>query len=307
MRKWLNVYFGFSRREFNGLVGLVTLIWIVILFPYAYAFVVGEEPVTEADRQAVMQLALAEKERLSKKQGYKSLAHYREETGATTRQVKLFIFDPNTIDLATWEQLGLSERQAGAIIRYREKGGKFRKKEDLQKMYTISAEMYHRIAPYVRIGKADEPGTDFGQKQAGKSGPIQMPPVLIEVNGADTSELDKIKGIGSTFAKRIVKYRERIGGFHKKEQLMEVFGLDSAKFMEIKDQVTIDLTKLRKIKINTAEIDDFKNHPYIRYKEANALIAYRKQHGNYSNIADLNKVAILNPEMINRLAAYLEF
>nr|WP_121273956.1 helix-hairpin-helix domain-containing protein [Pedobacter schmidteae] len=305
MRKWLNVYFGFSRREFNGLIGLIILIWIVILFPYAYAFVVGEEPVTEADRQAVMQLALAEKERLKKIRGYKE--HYGEETVDTDRQGELFIFDPNTIDRGTWEQFGLSERQAGAIIRYREKGGRFRKKEDLQKMYTISTEVYHRIAPFIRIGKVDEPGRDFEQKQVGKSGRLHMPPVLIEVNGADTTELDKIKGIGSTFAKRIVKYRERIGGFYKKEQLMEVFGLDSAKFIEIKDQVTIDVTKLRKIKINTAAVEDFKNHPYIRYKQANALVAYRKQHGNYSNIADLNKVAILNPETIDRLAAYLEF
>lgn len=110
-----------------------------------------------------------------------------------------------------------------------------------------------------------------------------------------------------TFANRIIKYRERIGGFYKKEQLMEVFGLDSVKYEEIKDQIVIDLTKLKRINVNTAEFADFKNHPYIRYKQVNALIQYRKQHGNYSNIADLNKVAILNQETINRLAAYLEF
>jgi competence protein ComEA len=109
------------------------------------------------------------------------------------------------------------------------------------------------------------------------------------------------------FANRIVKYRARIGGFYKKEQLMEVFGLDSVKYTEIKDQIIVDVSKIKKININTVEIEDFKNHPYIRYKQVNALVQYRKQHGKYSNFADLNKVAILNQETIDRLAAYLEF
>lgn len=88
---------------------------------------------------------------------------------------------------------------------------------------------------------------------------------------------------------------------------MEVFGLDSLKYNEIKDQVEIDVSGIKKINVNTAGFEDFKNHPYIRYKQVNALIQYRKQHGNYSNIADLNKVAVFSQETIDRLAAYLEF
>ncbi|MNL38591.1 Helix-hairpin-helix motif protein [compost metagenome] len=86
-----------------------------------------------------------------------------------------------------------------------------------------------------------------------------------------------------------------------------MFGLDSAKFDEVKGQVILDLSGIKKINVNTAGADDFRNHPYIRYKQVNALIQYRKQHGNYSNIADLNKVLILNQETISRLAPYLEF
>ncbi|MNL44018.1 Helix-hairpin-helix motif protein [compost metagenome] len=86
-----------------------------------------------------------------------------------------------------------------------------------------------------------------------------------------------------------------------------MYGLDSIKYNEIKDQVQIDASRIKKINVNTANFDDFKFHPYIRYKQVNALIQYRKQHGNYSNIADLNKVVILDQETIDRLTAYLEF
>lgn len=301
MKKWLDIYFGFSRREFNGLLALVCLIVMVMLVPPVYRLMIPEPPITAEERKALLKLAMREKPK--KKLGHWNKRAFGEERN--TRKPDLFAFDPNTIGQMEWESLGLSARQASAILKYRAKGGKFRKVEDLEKMYTISRQMFIRLAPYVRI--ADRPGgTKYVQS-------LHMPyrkpemKVMVELNAADTTELDRIKGIGRVFANRIVKYRERIGGFCKKEQLMEVFGLDSAKYDEIKDQVMVDLSILKKINVNTAEFNDLKNHPYIRYKQINAIIQYRKQHGNYSNIADLNKVVILNQETIKRLEPYLEF
>lgn len=302
MRKWLNAYFGFSRNEFNGLMALTVVIVLVMVFPYAYGLLKTEAPVTEAEKLAVMKLALADQQKVSKLAIHKRI---RRSPGKKTADP--FIFDPNAIDQPGWEELGLSAKQAQAILRYRKKGGNFKRPEDLKKMYTISESMYARLAPYVRIAANDTHNDAFKSKIYPKQAYAKAVPVIIEINGADTTELDKIKGIGMTFANRIVKYRERVGGFYKKEQLMEVFGLDSVKYLEIKDQVRIDASRLKKININTASAEDFKGHPYLRYKQVNALIQYRKQHGNYSNIADLNKVAILNQETINRLAAYLEF
>lgn len=301
MKKWLNIYFGFSRKEVDGLLVLIGLIGLIMLIPYIYGLVKQDEPVTGIEEAAVLKLALTEKEKVLTRESNRS-----QFKNPAKNKAKPFVFDPNTIGQADWEQLGLSAKQASAILRYIERGGRFRKTEDLQKMYTISAEMYRSLAPYIRINEGNiEDNTR--SKQYTHQLPDQKTPVIIDVNAADTTELDKIKGIGMTFANRIVKYRERIGGFHRKEQLMEVFGLDSVKYNEIKDQVLIDASRIKKININTAGIEDFKNHPYIRYKQVNALIQYRKQHGNYGNIADLNKVAILNQETIDRLAAYLEF
>jgi len=302
MNKWLNTYFGFKRKEVNGLLVLLGLIGLIMLIPYIYGLVKQPESITRIEEEAVLKLALAEKERIAAVTNHVPRFKY-----ATKNKAKLFVFNPNTISQADWEQLGLSAKQASAILRYIERGGRFRKTEDLRKMYTINAEMYGKLAPYVMITPADTGGLKSKYSVYAIHKPDKKAPPLIEINSADTIELDKIKGIGMTFANRIVKYRDRIGGFHKKEQLMEVFGIDSVKYNEIKDQVEVDASGIKKININTANIEDFKNHPYIRYKQVNALIQYRKQHGNYGNIADLNKVVVLNQETINRLAAYLEY
>lgn len=297
IKQWFSKYFNFNRREFNGLTTLIFLILLVMAFPYVYQWIKPEEPITKAEQMAVLKLSLADQERLVQLNTYK-----KRFDGRVTKRYRLFVFDPNKIGQADWEKLGLSPKQAQAILKYRAKGGRFRKTEDLQKIYTINEVLYKRLVPYVSIANEEE--TDKRLRHQ-----VYVKPELaaVEINGADTIELDKIRGIGMVFANRIVKYRKRIGGFYKKEQLMEVFGLDSVKYNEIKGQVTLDTGKLKKININTAQFDDFKNHPYIKYKQVNALIQYRKQHGNYSNIADLYKVAIMNQETVSRLSPYLEF
>lgn len=301
MKKWLNIYFGFSTKEASGLLVLVGAIGIAMLIPYVYGLVKPHEPITEIEKAAVLKLVLTEKEKILHRENNR-----RRFKIPAKNKAELFNFDPNTIDQADWERLGLSPKQALVIIKYVERGGKFRAAEDLQKMYTINEELYKALAPYVKIRSVDVRGNKYEPKIYGRQISAKKNPV-VEINAADTIELDKIRGIGMTFAHRIIKYRDRIGGFYKKEQLREVFGIDSVKYNEIEDQIVIDKSKLKKINVNTANFEDFRNHPYIRYKQVNALIAYRKQHGNYSNIADLNKVAILNEETINRLAAYLEF
>lgn len=299
MRKLLNTYFGISRREYNGMLALMVLIAGIAAIPQLYEIMLPAGKTKDHDRPVAIEMSADSREK----------RHYprKVETQIKIRQ-ELFVFDPNTIGIEEWQSLGLSARQAAAIIKYRKKGGKFRKAEDLQKMYTISDEMYKRLLPYVSIEPKPRDAT-FYVKRGDTVKPEYKKQVLniIEVNHADSAALVEIKGIGPAFAIRIIKYRERIGGFHKKEQLMEVFGLDSLKFKEIKNQISLDTASLRKISINAAMSGDFKNHPYIKYKQANALVQYRKQHGDYRNIADLRKVLILDAETINRLAPYLSF
>lgn len=117
-----------------------------------------------------------------------------------------------------------------------------------------------------------------------------------------------IKGIGGAFATRVLRYRERLGGFQHQTQLMEVYGLDSIKYNEIKDQISMSSIPLKVVNINTAVFNDLKSNPYLSsYKQIDAIIQYRKQHGNYAGPSDLNKVLILNQDVIDKMIPYLSF
>jgi len=292
MRKWLNIYFSFTKREYNGLLVMVVMIIIVTAIPYIYERFFYEQLDPDEQRLAIKKLELVA---LEKKQWRHNVK--------IAKEAKLFSFDPNNTTLQQWQSLGFSVRQAEVLLRYVKKGGRFRKKEDLQKMYPVSAGMYSRLAPYIRIQPADT----ISYANRYKSRPAEYKPVIVALNTADTIALDAIKGVGPAFARRIFKYRERLGGFYQKEQLLEVYGLDSAKYAEIKDQVTVDQNGLRKIYINRVEFADLKGHPYLTFKQISAIIQFRKQHGNYANIAELKKVAILSAGTVEKLAPYISF
>ena len=292
------MYFSFSKREFNGLLILVTLVAFISLLPYLLEdrWRVAEQ--SAGDRKAIQELTMMMAEEQSDWRNNKADAD-------RTKRPILFKFDPNLISAAQWQQLGLSPKQAAAIMNYRSRGGKFYKPEDLKKMYTISAALYEELLPYVQITGSSDSTYITRYKLPARI--TKTAALLIALNTADTLELDKIKGIGPAFARRIVSYRDRLGGFYKKEQLLEVFGLDSLKFQEIKDQVYVDEAKVVKVNLNTAVYETLKNHPYLRSKQINAILQYRKQHGNYSNIADLKKVAILSATDVERLEPYFSF
>ncbi|MET4142570.1 helix-hairpin-helix domain-containing protein [Pedobacter sp. UYP1] len=300
MQKWLSSYFNFSKREYNGLLAMVILIVLIRAIPVGYSFFFPEQADPEAERLVINKLILMKSEREN--------AVRQQKLTTPAFQSVLFNFDPNLIDTDDWQRLGLSAKQAGVMARYKKKGGRYFKKEDLQKMYVISPEMYERLIPYISIDlekeqKLQQPKPEYPAKRY----PGQPKFVFIPLNSADTLQLMEVSGVGPAFARRIFNYRQRLGGFYKKEQLLEVYGLDSLKYAEIKDQLSLDDQALIRINLNTALFDDLKNHPYLKYKQVNAIIQFRKQHGNYGNIADLRKVAILSAETIEKLAPYISF
>lgn len=298
MKKWLINHYGFSKRNLNGLFVLLLLILVATLAPSIYRlYFLKPASIDPNEALALQQLEMVD--RYAKRYDKNT----RNEIEDTSDQLPVYYetFDPNLIDEKKWQQFGLSYKQAIAIVNYVKKGGRFYKPEDLKKMYTISPEKYEALLPYVVLSESKP----FEKKTM----PIYTKKelVMVEINTADTLELDKIRGVGIAFAKRIIRYRERLGGFYSKEQLFEVFGIDTPKFDEIKDQIKIDVGAIRKLNINTVEFEDLKRYPYLSFKQMNAIIQYRKQHGPYKSIADLNKVLILRPETIEKMAPYLSF
>jgi competence ComEA-like helix-hairpin-helix protein len=296
MKTWITNYFSLTKRQYNALLALIGLTALVIVTPYIYeSILLQDETLTDFETKAIQELDMISQE------NYKSYSRHTVEDSKV--KISLFKFDPNQIEIEDWKKLGLSMKQAQSILNYRSKGGKFYKPDDLKKMYAISPAVLDRLRPYIIIeNELKNDGKNFEPKSFPRK---ELP--IIEINGADTIGLDQIKGIGAAFARRIFNYRERLGGFCRKEQLREVYGIDSLKFEEIKAQIQIDPSMIKKININTADFEILKIHPYLKYKQINAIIQYRKQHGNYTSIADLKKILILNPQTIEQIAPYLQF
>lgn len=298
MRIWLNKHFGFSKGEFNGLLFLVLLIIVIKAIPFIYDYYKPVEKDDPALLSQIQHLKVVEEER-------PAYTRERNDASGRVKNIRFFNFDPNTLPAKGWQSFGLSPKQAAAIVNYTRKGGRFYKPEDLQKMYTISPELYRKLLHYVQI--AEKPAANNKSFAPFEKKAYVKKTVIVDINTADSAELDEIKGIGGAFAKRIIKYRERLGGFYKTEQLMEVYGLDEQKYKEIKDQVSIGKASLKTININTAVFNDLKSNPYLSFKQINAIIQYRKQHGNYTGIDDLKKVVLLNQEVIDKISPYISF
>ena len=309
MRTQLRALFSFTDSERNGVIVLLIVIIILSLFISLQKIFITlpKEDFTAFDafiaqlkekkdsafvtNEAETQHPKPAAPDLYEEAGQHSVYHARE----------LFNFDPNGLPVDDWVRLGLSPAQARAVKNFEAKGGKFESKEDVKKLFVISAERYHELEPYIVLPEKKI-------KQEMTSSPVSRPPSLpaiVELNTADSSLLTSINGIGPVFANRILTYRERLGGFYSKEQLLEVFGMDAEKFAGIKDHVKADSTYIRKININTAQVSDLKKLPYFSPAAANALVNYRKAHGNFKSVEGIRACALITGELYRKIAPYL--
>lgn len=128
----------------------------------------------------------------------------------------------------------------------------------------------------------------------------------ININKADSFELRKLNGIGEVYASRIVRYRNWLGGFHKKEQLIEVYGVDSALYDSIKEYLWLQEDSIKKININKCSIRELSAHPYISYKVAKLVVKYREHNGVYSQLKELKSIPLIDEQLFRKIAFYLE-
>lgn len=130
---------------------------------------------------------------------------------------------------------------------------------------------------------------------------------VIELNSADTAELRCLYGIGPVFAKRIVQYRNLLGGFFCKEQLLEVYGMDEDRYAGIVGHIVIDTTLVKKLAVNELSIAELKRHPYLDFYQAKAIVDYRKNGKHYGSFDDLRMVDLIDDETVTKLKGYIQF
>ncbi len=288
MKAHIRNYLSITKKEWNGMVILVILILLVLAAPYVYQQLRKDNTINFKDfDKAVAQLGLIEQQ--------KDYEGDKKKTDIKELHPVMFPFNPNGLTVAQWKQLGLSEKQADIIKHYEAKGGRFYKSEDVKKIYGITPADYQRLKPYITIPEEDHVTRKLNPGQ------------VVELNIADSAKLTQIRGVGPSFAVRIISYRNRLGGFYNKTQLKDIWGVDSAKYEEIKAQVKVNSNNIKKININTISFNQLRIFPYLNYKQANAIIQYRTQHGNYNSIADMRNIVLLDDEILRKIEPYLQF
>jgi competence protein ComEA len=216
---------------------------------------------------------------------------------------ELFQFDPNNLSVEGWQKLGLSEKTSKTIDKYRSKGGKFYKPEDIKKIWGMPEGFYERVKDYIVIASTQD---NYQQNNFEK--PTYTKPekkvIVVNINEADTSGFIALPGIGSKLAARIVNFRDKLGGFYSVDQVSETYGLSDSTFQRVKGSLLLG-GSVKKFNINTATKDELKVHPYIKWNLANAIVEYRNQHGDFKSLEDLKNISLVDKNSYNKIIHYL--
>ena len=233
---------------------------------------------------------------------YKLYKKYKSET-ENKIEIKFINFDPNIASKEELISIGFSEKTANIINNFRNKGGKFKIKNDLLKVYGIDAEHFKKIKKYILL-----PDTFINRKFENKKLFIAKSEIeAIDINLADSSSLEKVKGFGAKLTMRVLKFRDKLGGFISKEQFNLVFGLDSSQLSNLNKYTFISSSfKPRKIVLEGECYEMLKLHPFIGYKNAKILSNYIKTHGKIYSTAQLKSVYGIDEVEMNKMLPYLD-
>lgn len=312
--KALADYFSFTRKDSIGILVILAIVIGVFFLPKT--FKAAPKPVPADTAWVTAMKNLEQKELANENRSYTddNSPNYQYDRATNHYTAKangeLFNFDPNTLSAEGWAKLGIRQKTIQTIQNYLTKGGKFRKPEDLQRIYGLFPNEFERIAPYIKIEAAanttgytaksdysttsNQPTKTYGPRYS-----------IVDINSTDTTALIALPGIGSKLASRIINFRDKLGGFYSVTQVGETFGLPDSTFQKIKQYLKAEANSIKKINVNTASVDELKTHPYIKWSIANPLVAYRKEHGPFTKLEEIKKVMAVTDEVYIKIAPYL--
>ena len=294
IRYWIIKTVGISKGEANALLILAPILFLVIILPPFINHHFTERYTSHTTDQAILDSMLAQIQH----------DNLQDSISSTDRKFSLERFDPNSAPLALLESNGIPNSIAQRIIKYREKGGEFRKKEDLLKIYGMRDELYSSLAPYIHLPTLNKTRTAVRPKVETYKKPSIS---AFDLNSADTTILKQVYGIGDKLSSRIIDLRDQLGGFISTDQLEGVYGLRTVAIDSLLRYAHIEGAFVPyQININTDTIRTLSKHPYIDYRIAKAIVSYRRQHGNYKELEELKNLHLMSDSIFQNIAPYLK-
>ncbi len=291
---FLKNYFNFTRRERNGILFLLFLIifsW-ALYFSTKFFYTRDETNFYEFENTVKNFYALLDKNKKEKEFKRDSVIYYNKDT--------CFV----NINCPKYEHLiclGLSNKLSQTWMNYIQKGGSFKSAEDVKRLWGMNDSIFYLIKDYLIVNDDIAHKTQIASNK--RTTIVQM----IEINTADTIQLKELPGIGSSFAKRIVKYRERLGGYVNKEQLKEIYGFTEELYKKIASYIYVDIFEIKKLNINTSDYYTLIQHPYLKKETVKSILQLRKTNGKIISKEELLYNNIITPEDWDNIKWYIEF
>ena len=249
----------YKKTERRAIYLLCSLLVIIVISHHLYPFLLLEDEYDYSSfTSEIAQLEIQDEHAIKQEKHPEYFGYTKNDS--PKKKVKLFSFDPNNLPKEQWIKLGFSEKQATSIKKYEASGGRFRAKEDLRKLYVVSEEKYQELYPYIFIEELENDSIN-AQLTIKPNTPISETGFKwVDINKADTTDFKSIKGIGSYTAKKIVNYRNKLGGFTSKKQLYEIWGLKKENVQIFIENLicSTDSIIIRKIDVNEASIEEIK-------------------------------------------------
>jgi len=281
-----------SKRNQRGMWVMVVALFLIIITPRLLKALNPPESWTISELQIAEEMTQMDKEiqQASKTKSKKKRSKFIAPTKS---------FDPNTYSRSDWMKLGLSEKQADVILKFSKRG--IHSNEELKQIFVISDELFALIKDSTRYPENSKNNTPFGNGFNEKTNAS----IHLELNSSTPKQLVKLNGIGEYFALKIVEYRDALGGFHSKDQLLEIWKFDAEKLAQVESSISIDKNLIRQLNINTATVEELKAHPYISWNCANSIVKIRAKYQKYSKLDQLLESVLIDQELFEKLKPYL--
>ena len=303
--KWIRELFNFSRKERTGIIGLLLIIFILI--------VIGK---------LLPRFMPSDKTNFSKWEAeVNSYLSKSEKKIPGERALHPVTFNPNEVDSGRLVNMGVPPKVVANWVKYLEKGGRFRDKEGVKKIFGMTSELFEQLDSFMVIPLENKAVVKAGSNASGVKSPNGLirdtilrqtfskrekePVMVLELNITDSLHLLEIPGIGPVFASRIIRYRNLLGGYYAVAQLREVYGMREENFMAVSQYFRVDQLTLKTFNINFSTIQELGRHPYVGFRTARKIFKLRDKMGKFSSPDDLSSVVAA--DSLKRLIPYMKF